>query len=229
MKRSERHHALLDHLRARAPRPVSAARLAEEFDVSSRTIERDLAALMAARVPLYAVGGRTGGYTVMTTYSLPPLNLGVDEALACAVALDLLAESPFRGPAMRARDRIVAALPPSVRDAARAGAVPVERVRSGVGGSPDLGVLPLAIATRTVVRLTYRGGAEREVEPLRLLHGAGGWYLIVWERPAGGVRGFRVDRIDGLARTDVTFTDLHRREVGADLARWTRAPVDDLT
>ncbi|MEM9656617.1 MAG: HTH domain-containing protein, partial [Actinomycetota bacterium] len=61
MQRLERLFAINDTLRRAAPHRVSAAKLAEEFDVSRRTIERDLASLRAAGVPLYAERGRTGG------------------------------------------------------------------------------------------------------------------------------------------------------------------------
>lgn len=71
MRRTERQQAVIDHLRARAPQPVSAAALARRFDVTRGTIERDLQALQAAGVPLYATAGRSGGYSVLDTYSLP--------------------------------------------------------------------------------------------------------------------------------------------------------------
>jgi proteasome accessory factor B len=226
VKRSERLHAVVDHLRARAPRPVTAQRLAAELGVSRRTIERDLAALREAGVPLYATQGRGGGHCVVADYSLPPLNFRADEALAVAVALDLLAGSPFDAPARRARDRILAAAPEAVRAAVSAGVVPVD-VIAPAGPPRDargLARLPGAIARREVVRLRYRGD-EREIEPLRLLHGDGSWYLVAWSRPAGGVRGFRTDRIEAVELTGERFVVLHRGEVEADLSRWTLAPV----
>ena len=56
MNRLERLHALTEHLRRVAPRPVSAASLADRFGVSRRTIERDLAALRNAGVEPGQVG-----------------------------------------------------------------------------------------------------------------------------------------------------------------------------
>ncbi|WP_130415590.1 helix-turn-helix transcriptional regulator [Xylanimonas ulmi] len=226
MKRSERLHAVVDHLRARAPRPVSAERLAGEFGVSRRTIERDLAALRAAGVPLYAVDGRSGGHCVVADYSLPPLNFRADEALAAAVALDLLTGSPFEAAARRARDRILAAAPDAVRAEVSAGVVPVDAVLRPrrVPPTPGVALLPGAIARREVVRLRYRA-AVRDVEPLRLLHGDGFWYLVAWSRPGGGVRGFRTDRIEAVELTGERFVALHHDDVDADLSRWDRVPV----
>ncbi|MEL7976073.1 WYL domain-containing protein [Isoptericola sp. F-RaC21] len=226
MKRSERLHAVVDHLRARAPRPVSTVRLAAELGVSRRTVERDLAALREAGVPVYGVDGRAGGYSIVADYSLPPLHLRADEALAAAVALGLLARSPFAGAARRARDRILAGAPEPVRAAVSGGVVPV--ATAGPAGSatarPYLDLLPGAIAERRVLRLRYRGEV-REVEPLRLLRGDGRWYLVAWARPAGGVRGFRDDRIESVEPTGERFVDLHRAEVDADLARWDLTPL----
>ncbi len=71
VKRAERQYALVDLLRA-ARRPVSAARLAREFGVSTRTVERDIASLQVAGVPLYADHGVAGGYSILREYSLPP-------------------------------------------------------------------------------------------------------------------------------------------------------------
>lgn len=228
MNRSERLHAVVDHLRARAPRPVTTVRLAAELGVSRRTVERDLAALRAAGVPVYGVDGRAGGYSIVADYSLPPLHLRADEALAAAVALGLLQGSPFAGAARRARDRILAGAPDAVRAAVSGGSVPVvSAAAQGVPGVPPtsaLGLLPGAIAGRQVLRLRYRG-TDREVEPLRLLRGDGHCYLVAWARPDGGVRGFRDDRIEAAELTEDRFAALHRAEVDADLARWDLAPL----
>jgi predicted DNA-binding transcriptional regulator YafY len=54
VNRTDRLYALVEELRAVAPRPLTARRLADRFEVSVRTIERDLGALLEAGVPLYA-------------------------------------------------------------------------------------------------------------------------------------------------------------------------------
>ena len=61
MNRTDRLYALAEELRAVAPRPRSARRLAQHFEVSTRTIERDLAALQQAGVPIWATSGPGGG------------------------------------------------------------------------------------------------------------------------------------------------------------------------
>ena len=60
----ERQHAVIEHLRARHPKLTTVRKLAGLVGVSSRTIERDLARLKAAGVPLQVVAGAHGGYRI---------------------------------------------------------------------------------------------------------------------------------------------------------------------
>ncbi|WP_238433972.1 helix-turn-helix transcriptional regulator [Micromonospora tarensis] len=99
MNRTDRLYALVEELRAVSPRPRSARWLAVRFEVSSRTIERDIGALQQAGVPIWAEPGRTGGYVLDRAHTLPPVNLTAAEAVAMAVALHRLAGTPFAGPA----------------------------------------------------------------------------------------------------------------------------------
>ena len=80
MNRTDRLYALVEDLRARAPRPMRAAELAARFEVSTRTIERDLLALQEAGVPIWAQPGTGGGYSLNPATTLPPLNLTPEEA-----------------------------------------------------------------------------------------------------------------------------------------------------
>ncbi|WP_217711245.1 HTH domain-containing protein [Actinomadura sp. NAK00032] len=68
MKRAARLYALVDELRAAAPRPVAVAVLAARFEVGARTVQRDLQTLMEAGVPVRGGGGRRrrhGGAVVL--------------------------------------------------------------------------------------------------------------------------------------------------------------------
>ncbi|MEU8143259.1 WYL domain-containing protein [Nonomuraea sp. NPDC048901] len=84
MNRTERLYALVDELRATAPRPRTVGWLADRFGVSRRTIQRDLQALMEARVPVRAEAGPRGGWFIDRDTALPPINLTAAEALAVA-------------------------------------------------------------------------------------------------------------------------------------------------
>ena len=87
MNRTDRLYALVEELRARSPRVVRSAELAERFNVTTRTIERDLHALQEACVPIWAQPGPGGGYGIIAETTLPPLNLTPAEA-AADVTLD---------------------------------------------------------------------------------------------------------------------------------------------
>jgi predicted DNA-binding transcriptional regulator YafY len=89
MNRTDRLYALVEELRAAAPRSGCAARLARRFEVSVRTIQRDILALQEAGVPIWATPGPGGGYTIDPGHTLPPLNVSPSEAAAVALAMAL--------------------------------------------------------------------------------------------------------------------------------------------
>jgi predicted DNA-binding transcriptional regulator YafY len=85
MRRTERLFALAEYLRGRRT-GITAEELAERFEVTIRTIYRDLDTLRAASLPVSAERGRGGGYALDRSYSLPPVNFTAREA-ALLVAL----------------------------------------------------------------------------------------------------------------------------------------------
>jgi predicted DNA-binding transcriptional regulator YafY len=198
MTRTDRLYALVEELRAVAPRPRSARWLADRFGVSSRTIERDLSALQQSGVPIWAEPGRTGGYCLDTSHTLAPLGFTVDEALAVMVALGTLAESPFRDSATSALRKIVAVTDDrSLRETADL----ASRIHLLGDEKPTEAPAGLAAALRTgqVLRITYTdrdgGTTERDVEPMGFVGKGQNWYLIAWCRLRDGLRAFRGDRI----------------------------------
>ncbi|MFB2554859.1 helix-turn-helix transcriptional regulator [Herbiconiux liangxiaofengii] len=198
MTRTDRLYALVEELRAVAPRPRSARWLAERFGVSSRTIERDLSALQQSGVPIWAEPGRTGGYCLDTAHTLAPLGFTVDEALAVMVALGTLGTSPFRDAADSALRKVIAVTEDrSLQQTAEL----ATRIHLLSGEAPDVAPPSLARALRTghVLRLSYidREGAAtvRDVEPMGFVGKGDDWYLIAWCRLRDGLRAFRGDRI----------------------------------
>jgi len=95
VNRSDRLYALVEELRSRAPRMVRAIELARRFEVTTRTIERDLLALQEAGVPIWAQPGPGGGYSLNVEATLPPLNLTPAETAAIATALTATRAMPF--------------------------------------------------------------------------------------------------------------------------------------
>ncbi len=116
--RFERILGILLVLVLRGERAVSAAELARRFEVSPRTIQRDLAALAAAGVPVYAERGRAGGVRLVEGYVLPPLMFSHGEASALLLGLALLRRlhaRPFPDELDTAEGKLLAALPAALR------------------------------------------------------------------------------------------------------------------
>jgi predicted DNA-binding transcriptional regulator YafY len=205
VNRTDRLYALVEELRAVAPRPRSASWLARRFEVSARTIERDISALQQSGTPIYAEPGRTGGYCLDKARTLPPVNLTPAEAVAMALALQRLDGTPFRSTAAAALRKLVAVMQNDDASAARSLAARIHLVG---GRAPAAGMPPIvadALSRRRVLRIRYddRTGAatEREIEPLGYVGSPNHWYLIGWCRLRLGIRAFRTDRI---ARATVT-------------------------
>jgi predicted DNA-binding transcriptional regulator YafY len=220
VNRTDRLYALVEELRAVAPRPRSAPWLARRFEVSVRTIERDLDALRQSGVPVFTEPGRSGGYAIDRSRTLPPLALTAAEALAISVALRESTGSPFAEAAASAAGKVLATLPADVQAREQLLAGTLYEVDDGPGGSRPGGggggaggpgggpgtspaidrTVMTALDRQRVLGLTYvdRAGrrTERDVEPLGLLRSSHGWYLIAWCRLRHGVRGFRLPSIE---------------------------------
>lgn len=199
MNRTDRLYGLVEELRAVAPRPRSARWLASRFEVSVRTVERDISALQQTGTPIYAEPGRTGGYCLDKAATLPPVNLTPGEAVAMALALHRLRGTPFDGDAGTALRKLMAAMHAEDASAAQALAARVHLVDGVSPAAPMPRLITDALSAGRVLRMLYgdRDGAvtEREVEPLGYVGGADHWYFVGWCRLRGGVRAFRTDRI----------------------------------
>ena len=178
MNRTERLYAIAEELRAaRLVRPHRRSWLARRLEVSTRTIKRDVDALLQAGLPLWAQAGRGGGY-VLDAAGLPPLNITGAEAAAIAVALAALPALPFAADGRSALAKVLAAMPAAERERAEAIAgrlwlrTPERPPRPAVAR-----VLDEAVRRQHVVVLRYadRDGRhdERAVEPVALRRRAG--------------------------------------------------------
>ena len=201
MNRIDRLYALVEELRAAGRRGRTAQRLATHFEVSVRTIERDLSALGEAGVPIATKQGRTGGYTLDRSMSLPPLNFTPREAAAVAVALSRSEHVLFTRDARSAIQKIVAAMPERALEEARATARKVRLLVQPVP-DPDAEIAETiwrALRDNHVLRVRYIdvGGVETErvVEPQHVVVGPNGSYLTAFCHLRGDDRVFRLDRI----------------------------------
>ncbi|MEV4926612.1 helix-turn-helix transcriptional regulator [Streptomyces roseoverticillatus] len=205
MNRTTRLYALVEELRAAAPRPLTVAALAARFEVSTRSVQRDLQALMEAGVPVRATPGRGGGWSIDPDMTLPPIRFTVDEASALAVALAAAdACAPYAGAARTAAQKITASMSGPASAAARKLAARIVTLPSPSDSSVRVAV-EQALTSNRVLRLSYADAAgsesDRVVEPAGLLSAGGRWYLIAWCRTRQAGRGFRLDRITAAAPT----------------------------
>lgn len=203
---------------------VPATELAERFDVSVRTIYRDVEALSASGVPVYAERGRHGGIALLPGFRTDVTGLTADESRALFVlaadgAHAALGLDEAIGSALR---KVMAALPAPYRPAAELTSrrILVDPVR-WMGGRPvavDIGDLHDAVFADLRLRLRYRHSGTRTartytVDPYGLVVKAGVWYLVA-DRD-GEPRLFRADRV----REAVLTEDPVVRRPGVELAQ----------
>lgn len=230
MNRADRLYAIVEELRAVSPRQRTAAWLARRFEVTTRTIERDLVALRESGVAIRGGVGRGGGYFLDADRTLPPVTLTATEAFAVSLALRSVADSPFASSARVAAQKILAVLPNDVR---RREELLASRVHTLA--EPPLpkniainDVVSQSVSSGRAIRLDYvdRHGAptSRTVEPMGLLWGPSGWFLVGWCRLRNGLRGFLLGRIVSATLTDERVP-VREFEFGEELDRLGAAPL----
>ena len=189
---------------------VTAQALADECEVSLRTIYRDVEALSAAGIPVYSERGSSGGYRLLDGYRVRLNGLSSTEAEALFLAgLTRQATDLGLGPvAASARKKLLAALPAKLRPGALRARFHLDAPAWFAEGE-SLKNLPLvadAVWSEHPITMLYKGRdttAERTIEPLGIVLKGGAWYLAA--QSDGGVRTYRVARILKLTILDRPF------------------------
>ncbi len=202
---------------------LTAEALAVEFEVSVRTIYRDIDKLAEAGVPVYADRGPGGGFRLIDGYRTRLTGLAADEVEALLmIELPGPAAALGMGPAAsNASRKMLASLPRSSGDmAGRMGARfhldPVDWYRDDEP-LQQLPAIARAVLDQSVLAMTYdswRGVRERVVEPFGLVLKAGAWYLVA--RSEGVARIYKVANILQHEVRDTHF----ERPPDFDLAAW---------
>jgi predicted DNA-binding transcriptional regulator YafY len=211
---------------------LSARELAAEFEVSVRTIHRDIDQLSAAGIPVYADRGRSGGFALLDGYrtKLTGLTQPEAEALFLAGLPGPAAQLGLADMLSAARLKLLAALPAHVqpgaeRIAARFHLDPAPWFRAN-DPQTCLQTVAQAVWNTETLRLRYRpaGGHEARtmrLQPLGLVLKAGTWYLVA--QNGKSIRTYRVANIEGAEVTDEFFV----RPKNFDLAaHWKKACSD---
>jgi predicted DNA-binding transcriptional regulator YafY len=198
MNRIDRLTAMLLFLQG-GKRP--AREIAQHFEVSRRTIQRDIDALCEMGIPIAADLGVSGGYSLPPDYSLPPLALTLHEAFLLRLALSSvsqLSETPFKQERESLLAKVQTLLPQRVRENLDqlTQALSLD-VPSQPHPTPFLDKLLESVRAKQWVVVTYRSEKETSQQMLLPLHvrtQAGLWYCEAYSSERKATRVYRVDR-----------------------------------
>lgn len=208
MNRIDRLQAILTVLQSK--RVVRAEDLATRFDVSIRTIYRDIRALEVGGVPIGAEAGV--GYFIMDGYHLPPVMFTDQEARALLLGGKIVEQFTDKSVAANFNDaltKVRAVLSLDKRDELETldkdiivNPFPIGKPNEG---SEELQIdqIKSALASSKVMSIEYISGGKgehttRELEPVGLCYYYGGWHLIAFCKLRQDYRDFRLDRISKL-------------------------------
>lgn len=195
-------------------RVVTAEQLSERFELSVRTIYRDLAALSEAGVPIVAEAGV--GYSLMRGYHVPPIMFTEEEAAALFMSGQLsetFGDDSQKVPLRDALLKVRSVLPEKQKHYLSA-----LDSRLGVYGpsgkkQDHKALMPVqkAVVTRRCLKIHYDTGSRgkitvRTVEPLGLMFYGSRWHLVAWCRLRKDFRDFRLDRMDSFEVLNECFS-----------------------
>ena len=219
MNRIDRLFSILTFLQSK--KYVAAEKIAEKFNLSIRTVYRDIKALNESGVPVSFEQGR--GYFIVNGYFLPPVSFTSEEANAL-----LLMEAVVNGFSDRSIQKNYSSALNKVKNVLQATQQEKletlsSRIRLQVPECMTLqvsylSVLQEAITGRTMIQIAYLNKLQepsvRKVEPIGLIFYALAWHLIAWCHKRNGYRDFKVARIQKLTNTDTPF--IHRKHISLD-------------
>ncbi|WP_108869155.1 helix-turn-helix transcriptional regulator [Aquimarina aquimarini] len=213
MKRLHRLTAILVKLQSK--KIVQASELADKFDVSMRTIYRDMQALTEAGVPIGAEAGT--GYYLVDGYSLPPIMFTEKEANALLTASKIIKtnnDQSLINEYQEAIDKVIAVLKTTQKEKLK---ILEQRVftynKIQTQPSTSLSVIQQAITDNRVLEMEYTKASgeysKRKVEPLGVYFTNNTWIMITYCRLRKEYREFRTDRIHNLIETHEIFSSKH--------------------
>lgn len=214
MNRIDRLHAILTHLQSK--KRVTAQEVADRFNISLRTVYRDVKALEESGVPV--IGEAGSGYSIMEGYRLPPVMFTQEEASALLLGAKLaefLTDASVKKHFNAALYKIKAVLRTSDREhmdqlddhiAVISRRHPEQQEDSDGRYLVDL---QKALGEKRMIFIRYQSGeeaiTERNVEPIGLCFYGQAWHLIGWCCLRNGYRDFRVGRIQQLQLLDKNY------------------------
>ncbi len=209
MRRADRLFDIIQVLRL-ARTPVTAATIAEELEVTPRTVYRDIATLQARRVP---IDGEAGvGYVLRRGFELPPLMLTEEEVEAVAVGMRLLRRTGDPGLEAAARNvltKLAAAMPDILREHLISGPFHVAAGRAPEPGPVNPSAIRAAIRSARKMRIDYvdlKGATStRTICPVAMEYHVQATLICAWCELRNDYRHFRADRIVGAQVLEDSF------------------------
>lgn len=214
MNRTDRLLAIVLELQAK--KQVRAEDLAATFEVSKRTIYRDMLALDESGVPIVSIPGQ--GYSLVEGYFLPPLTFSTDEAIMLLLGADFVAQNfdaQYRAAAQSASHKIVAVLPDKLRREVEYLESSIQFIAlNGLSSPETLKHLRQAIIQRRTIHFRYYArrndgqpstSSLREADPYGLIHVGDTWLLIAYCHLRRDRRHFRLDRMEEVVILDKGF------------------------
>lgn len=218
MNRLNRLSAILIQLQSR--KIVRAQDIADRFEISLRTVYRDVRALEEAGIPIIGEAGI--GYSLAEGYRIPPVMFTREEATAFITAEKLvvgLTDAVNGNSYSSALDKVRAVLKTTEKDYLEHLDDRIEVIRTS--RPPELNshhhplqIILNAIASKHLLELSYfsyyrQEQTQRLVEPIGVFYLERYWHLIAWCREREAFRDFRFDRILNLSNTEEQFIDHH--------------------
>lgn len=220
MRRTERLFQIIQILRSRRA-PITGRALAEELEISLRTLYRDMAELIAQRVPVRGEAGT--GYVLEDGYDMPPLMLTADELEAAALGAAWVAANGDPSLARGARDlvaKISAVVPKELRPLILDAGLRTMPSRGRASERIDGAILRQAIRGRLKLAIRYEDvegrRTERVIWPLFIAYLENVRIVVAWCETRRDFRHFRTDRLQAMEALAETYPEARARLI----ARW---------
>lgn len=186
---------------------TSANELAKHFEVSQRTIQRDIDSLCLSGIPIVATAGAAGGYEISESYRLGNGYATSDDYSNIHTALRGLVSATAAPGARRTLEKIVHAQDPEDNGIILDFSVLQEAV-------PDtLAILQTAVKEKRSVEFTYTNNNSETrthtVEPVAVIYRWYAWYLLAYSKVRNDYRTYKLVRMSHLKVTDIPFTKDH--------------------
>ena len=234
MNRIDRLTAILIQLQSK--RVVKADEIADRFEISLRTVYRDVKALMEAGVPIGSEAGK--GYFIVEGYNLPPVMLTREEASAVLMAGKLV-EKMTDHSIRKAFESALLKIKSVLKDAEKDHLENLESyIEVGWQPGPDkdfpnsyLSEIQQAVVNKEIIEIEYHANysdhyTKRTLEPIGLFYYGSAWHLIAWCHLRSDYRDFRADRISELIRTGKKFDNRNLLSLQEYLKTVTQANQD---